>query len=87
MTQMKIRIFGPGCANCRRLEQHTRQALVAFGQPYDVEKVADIQAMMDAGVVRTPALAVNDRIVLQGRVPATSELMTVLADEYEREEQ
>ena len=84
---MKIRIFGPGCANCRRLEQNTRQALVGFAQPYELEKVENLQDMMAAGVMRTPALAINGRLVLQGRVPAPNELMTVLADEFAREEQ
>jgi small redox-active disulfide protein 2 len=84
---MKIRIFGPGCANCRRLEQNTRQALVGLGQPYELEKVENLQDMMAAGVMRTPALGINERLVLQGRVPAPNELMTVLADEFAREEQ
>ncbi len=75
---MKIDVYGPGCANCRRLETHTRQALSALGQEAEVTKVEDITAIAEAGVMRTPALAIDGRLVLQGRVPGVAELTTII---------
>ena len=76
---MKISIYGTGCAKCKRLEHNTREAISGFGQPFEIEKVEDFSTILDAGVLRTPALAVNGHLVLQGRVPTASELLTVLA--------
>ncbi len=56
---MDVRVYGPGCANCKRLEQRTREALTGLGQPADVTKVEDIGEIADAGVMRTPALSVS----------------------------
>jgi small redox-active disulfide protein 2 len=72
-------VYGPGCANCRRLEAQVREALTALGQEASVRKVTDLSAMVDAGVMRTPALGVNGRIVLQGRVPEIPELSSIIA--------
>jgi small redox-active disulfide protein 2 len=75
---VEIRVFGPGCANCKRLEATTREALAALGQPQDVTKVEDLASMTAAGVLRTPALAIDDKLVLQGRVPGITELTRIL---------
>lgn len=75
---MEVRVFGPGCANCRRLEQATREALDALGVHYRLEKVEDVPAIAGAGVLRTPALEVDGRLVLQGRVPGATELRRIL---------
>jgi len=83
---MKIEVYGPGCANCRRLEANTRAALRTLGMEADVAKVEDIPAIAGAGVMRTPALGVdgrlllqgNGRLLLQGRVPSAEELSGIL---------
>ena len=75
---MDVRVFGPGCANCKRLEQHTREALAKLGQPADVTKVEQLGEITDAGVMRTPALGIDGRIVLEGRVPDVPELTTII---------
>ena len=71
---MKVRVFGPGCANCRRLEAAAREALDALGYTYEITKVAALPEITAAGVLRTPALEVDGRLVLQGRVPGVTEL-------------
>lgn len=71
---MKVRVFGPGCANCRRLEAAAREALDALAVPYDLAKVEALTEIAAAGVLRTPALEVDGRLVLQGRVPGVTEL-------------
>ena len=75
---MKIDVYGPGCANCRRLEENTRAALQSLGWQAEISKVEDIKTIAASGVMRTPALAVDGTLVLQGRVPAASELEEIL---------
>jgi len=75
---MKIQIYGTGCPRCRQLEAATREALDTLHAPAEVEKVEDINAITAAGVLRTPALAIDGTLVLQGRVPGVRELATIL---------
>ncbi len=76
---MDVRVYGPGCANCKRLEQRTREALAKLGEPADVTKVEQLAEITDAGVMRTPALGIDGKIVLEGRVPDMAELTTIIA--------
>lgn len=76
---MKIDVYGPGCPNCKRLEQQTNEALVKLGQEAEVTKVEDVVAIAEAGVMRTPALGIDGKLVLQGRVPGVQELSTIIA--------
>jgi small redox-active disulfide protein 2 len=75
---MNIRVFGPGCANCRRLESTAREALDALGYAYELTKVEALSDITAAGVLRTPALEIDGRLVLQGRVPGITELRRLL---------
>ena len=75
---MKIQVYGTGCPRCRQLEASTREALATLQQPAEIEKVEDINAITAAGVLRTPALAVDGTLVLQGRVPGVRELTSIL---------
>jgi small redox-active disulfide protein 2 len=75
---MNINVYGPGCANCKRLEQQTREALNNIGLEAEVRKVEDVVAIADAGVMRTPALGIDGQLVLQGRVPAVAELEYII---------
>jgi len=77
---MRIEVFGPGCGNCRRLEENTKAALESLGITAEISKVQDIRAMAGAGVMRTPALGVNGKLVLQGKVPAPQEIAGLLRD-------
>lgn len=73
-VHMRVRVFGPGCANCRRLESAAREALDALAVPYELSKVESLPEIAAAGVLRTPALEIDGRLVLQGRVPGVTEL-------------
>lgn len=75
---MHIDVYGPGCANCKRLEQQTRDALARIGLEAEVTKVEDVVAIAEAGVMRTPALGIDGQLVLQGRVPAVTELESII---------
>ena len=81
---MQLRVYGPGCPNCHRLERNVHEALRGLGQSVEVRKVTDITDIADAGVMRTPALGIDDHLLLQGRVPVVAELTTILADALER---
>lgn len=76
---MKLKIFGSGCAKCNLLTQHAEEAARELGIEYELEKVKDINEIIDAGVMRTPALAVNDEVVVSGSVPSTEKIKQLLA--------
>lgn len=71
---MKLEIFGSGCQKCRLLAQHTEAAARDLGIDYTIEKVEDMNAIIDAGVLRTPALRVDGTIVVEGSVPSAEKI-------------
>ena len=71
---MKIKVYGPGCARCKQTEEIVRRALSETGTQAEVEKVSDIQALAQAGILATPAVAVNDVIKTSGRIPRLDEV-------------
>lgn len=77
---MKIEILGTGCAKCNLLEQTARSAADKLGLPYELEHVKDIREFARRGVMLTPALAVDGRILLAGKVPPEVEVSRLLAD-------
>jgi len=77
---LRIQVLGSGCANCQKLEVLARQAVAGLGVEAEVEKVSDMRAIMARGVMATPGLAVNDKLVSTGRVPSASEVMTLIAN-------
>jgi small redox-active disulfide protein 2 len=75
---MKIKVLGTGCANCKALEKSVINALTELDIVAGVEKVDDIQKIMSYGIMRTPGLVINDKVVLAGRVPAMKELKEII---------
>ena len=75
---MDVKILGSGCTNCRRLEAATRAALDGLGLEATVEAVTDPVEIASWGVMRTPALVVDDVVVLSGRVPSTEDVQKLL---------
>ncbi len=67
---MIIKVLGPGCTNCVNLERVTRQAVDALGVDATIEKVTDYPTIVGYGVMATPALVVDEKLVLSGQVPA-----------------
>lgn len=76
---MIIKVLGPGCNNCKTLERVTREALAELGLEATVEKVEDYPTIVGYGVMSTPALVVDEKVVLSGRVPKTAEVSKLLA--------
>lgn len=75
---MIIKILGPGCTNCKNLERVTREAIAELGLDASVEKVEDYAEIMGYGILSTPGLVVDDRVVVSGRVPKVAEVRTLL---------
>ena len=78
MTTLDIKILGPGCANCQVLETATRQALADLDLDATVEKVTDFADIMSYGVMSTPGLVVDGRVVSAGRVPSAAQIADLL---------
>ena len=74
-----FQVLGSGCAKCKTLGQHTEAAAQALGLEYELEKVTDMNAIIDAGVTRTPALAVNGEIKSMGKVLSVDHIKTLLS--------
>jgi small redox-active disulfide protein 2 len=68
---MEIKILGPGCRNCATLEKRTKEALTELGQDATVSKVTDYAEIAAYGVMQTPALVIDEQVVVSGKVPVT----------------
>jgi small redox-active disulfide protein 2 len=75
---MIIKVLGSGCANCKNLERVTREALDDLGLDASIEKVEDYGAIMSYGVMSTPGLVVDEKVVVSGRVPSVAQVRDLL---------
>ncbi|MEO8266078.1 MAG: thioredoxin family protein [Ilumatobacteraceae bacterium] len=75
---MDIKILGSGCAKCQTLERVTCEAVDELGLTADFEKVTDPADIASWGVMSTPALVIDDEVVLSGRVPTTADVKKFL---------
>ncbi|GAO28463.1 thioredoxin family protein [Geofilum rubicundum] len=76
---MEIKILGTGCAKCKTLEKVTREVVEKNGFDATVTKVEDIMDIMTYGVMSTPAIVVNEKVEIKGRVPSADEIKQVLS--------
>jgi len=70
----KVTIYGPGCAKCKQTEELVKRVVAESGVPVEVVKVSDIKEMVTAGILSTPAVAVDGVIKAAGRVPKAEEV-------------
>jgi small redox-active disulfide protein 2 len=75
---MDIKILGTGCPKCKTLEKLTREVVEKNGVDATVGKVEDIMEIMKYGVMSTPALVVDGKVMIKGRVPSEEELKSAL---------
>jgi small redox-active disulfide protein 2 len=75
---LSIKVLGSGCANCHKVEELARQAVTALGVPAKVELVTDMQEIMRYGVMGTPGIVINEKVVSTGRVPALSQITSMI---------
>jgi small redox-active disulfide protein 2 len=77
---LHIKVLGSGCANCHKVEELAKQAVAQLGVEAKVELVTEMQEMLRYGVMSTPAIVINDKVVSTGRVPALSQITTMITD-------
>lgn len=75
-----VKVLGPGCANCKKVEELTREAVANFGVEAQVIKVKDFAEIQKYPILHTPGLVINERLVCSGRIPSAAEISTWLAD-------
>jgi small redox-active disulfide protein 2 len=71
---MKIEILGPGCPKCHNTEENVKKALSELNKTAEVVKVTDINAIIEKGIMQTPALMLDGRIVIQGKIPSVEQI-------------
>ena len=71
---LKIKVLGPGCANCKRVEQIARREVDNLGLTAEFEKVTDYGEIMAYGVMSTPGLVIDEKVVAYGRIPSNQEV-------------
>jgi small redox-active disulfide protein 2 len=71
---MKIQVLGTGCAKCKLLYEQAGRAVEELGIDAEVEKVEEIDEILDFGVMMTPALAIDGEVKIVGKVPSVDEL-------------
>lgn len=75
---MIIKVLGPGCMNCKKLEANTKKAVEELGIEAEIIKVTDIKEFMKYGVMKTPALVVDEKVKFYGRVLDSEEIKKYL---------
>lgn len=78
---MNIKILGMGCKKCHALEETARQAVAELGIEAEIEEVRDMAKIMSYDVMMTPALVVNEKVKVFGRVPGKEEVKKLIAEE------
>lgn len=76
---MEIKILGTGCPKCKNLEKLTRDVVEANGFDAEITKVEDIMEILSYSVMSTPALVVNGKVEIKGRIPSADEIKQILS--------
>lgn len=71
---ISIKVLGPGCPNCKKLEELTHTALESLSMEATIEKVTNYQQIVELGVMKTPGLIINNKVVSSGRIPSLEEI-------------
>lgn len=75
---MEIKILGTGCAKCKTLEKLTREVVAQTGIKATIIKVEDIMEIMKYNIMTTPALVIDGKVVVKGRIPSVEEIKQLL---------
>jgi small redox-active disulfide protein 2 len=73
-----IKVLGTGCAKCKNLEKYVREALADLGIEATIEKVTNIEKIVEYGVLLTPALVIDDVVKVSGRLPNKTEVKEII---------
>ncbi len=77
---LTVKVLGPGCGNCHKLEELARAAVAGLGVEAQFEKVTDRAAINSYHILATPGLVVNEKVVSAGRIPSVPEITTWLTN-------
>lgn len=77
---LTIKVLGPGCANCQKVEVVTRKSMNEMGMEAEMIKVTDYTEIMEYPIISTPGLVINEKLVCAGRIPTQAEVTSWLAD-------
>lgn len=75
---MEIKILGVGCKNCVNLAKNTEEALKELGMEATITKVTDMKDIAKYGIMRTPGLVIDEKVVSYGKVASTEEITELL---------
>jgi len=75
---MEIKVLGPGCANCKKLYAEAEKAVALSGQPATITKVEAMEDIVAHGILRTPGLVIDGKVVASGRIPSAAEIATMI---------
>jgi len=75
---MVIKVLGGGCANCKKLKENTKKAIDELNIEANIEEVTDYEKILSYGVMRTPALVIDEKVVLSGRIVSSEEIKKLL---------
>jgi len=78
---MEIKVLGGGCASCKKLHELVQEAVKELNAEADVLYITDMAEIMQTGIMSTPALMVNGKVKLTGRVPKIKEIKKIIEDE------
>jgi small redox-active disulfide protein 2 len=78
---MKIEILGPGCPKCANTEANVKKALAELNKTAEVVKVTDINVMIEKGVMQTPALIIDGKMIMQGKIPTVKQIKQLIQKE------
>ena len=76
---MKIQILGTGCPKCKKLAELSEQVAKELGLDFEIEKVTEVAKIVDFGVMATPALAVDGKVLMAGQLPTYERVKEMLA--------
>lgn len=77
---MIIKILGTGCPKCKKLEETARKAITELGIEAEIQKVTDLNEIMDYGVMMTPALVINEKVVSTGKLLSVADIKAKISE-------
>ncbi|MBP1705043.1 MAG: small redox-active disulfide protein 2 [Chloroflexi bacterium] len=75
----RVEVLGPGCENCRAVERNVREAVMMAGVEAEIEHVTDARAIASYGILLTPGLVIDGKVVAAGRVPSAGDIAVWLS--------
>jgi len=76
---MKIQVLGSGCPTCKELYEMTKTAVSESNLSVEVEYITDVRKIVEMGLMQSPALVIDGKIAVAGRVPSADELKAIIA--------